>query len=63
MSLASVFKRPGMFFGQNFSTIDEFCIFMNTMSCFGDKENLPPEEVTAIRCYHEFACRHLHGYF
>jgi len=63
MTLAHVFKRPGVYFGTDFKTIDEFCIFMNTMSCLGDREMLPPEEVTAVRSYHEFACRHLHGYY
>jgi hypothetical protein len=63
MTVAHIFKRPGLYFGKGFSTVDEFAIFVNTLSLASDGCHLPEEEAVAIWRFNEFASRHLHGHF
>lgn len=63
MTLADIFRRPGLYLGSGFSTIDEFRIFIAAMGLLGEGSSLPKEEQIALRSLNEFICRHLHGYF
>lgn len=64
MTIADIFKRPGLWLGTGFSTIDEFHIFMCTMGIHQvEGWKLPKEEGIALRVFDEFVCRHLHGHF
>lgn len=61
MTLAQVFKRPGMYLGSDFSTIDEFHIFINTLGIFRTAGPLPDDEQVALRWYPRFVCHNLRG--
>ena len=60
MTIAHIFKRPGLYLGTGFNTIDEFRIFMSSIS-FVDR--FSPEEQAALRAYPEFVVRYYHGSF
>ncbi|RYD18134.1 MAG: hypothetical protein EOP88_23675 [Verrucomicrobiaceae bacterium] len=62
-TVAKIFHRPGLYFGRDFATIDEFAIFVNTLGLMVDADHLPEEELMAARGFNEFVCRHLHGHF
>ena len=62
MTIAHIFKRPAMYIGTGFETLDEFRIFMATLAFFGAK-NFSAEEDLAIRSLSEFVVRHYYGAF
>ncbi len=62
-TIAHIFKRPGLYFGRDFATIDEFAIFVNTLGLMVGADHLPEEELMAALGFNEFICRHLHGHF
>ena len=60
MTIAHIFKRPGLYLGAGFNTIDEFRIFMSSIS-FVDR--FSQEEQAALRAFPEFVVRYYHGSF
>lgn len=63
MTVAQIFLRPGIYFGRDFATIEEFAIFVNTLGLTVGESRFPEEEVAAARGLNEFVCRYLHGHF
>jgi len=61
MTLAEVFKRPGMYLGSDFATIDEFYVFINTLECFRRADLFSDDENAALRWFPRFVCHHLNG--
>ena len=62
MTLALIFKRPGLYLGSAFSTIDEFRIFVTAMGLLAEGSNLPEDEKLALRLFNGFVYHHLHGH-
>ncbi len=63
MTVAQIFHLPGLYFGRDFATIDEFAIFIQTLGLRNGAYDLPEEEMMATLGFNEFVCRHLHGHF